>query len=130
MKKFLIKLSFTVLPVFVILLGLIAYVSLYVVPKATGDLGHLALIEMDDEYGKSFVSRGMKDMEYTTVTSTDELKDIHVNVLTVGDSFSQLGVDGYQNYMAAEGLTVANTKRSLYDNPILYAYNILDCGGG
>lgn len=128
MKKFLIKLSYTVLPVFVILLGLITYVSLYVVPKATGDLGHLALIEMDDEYGKSFVSRGMKVMAYTTVNTTDELKAIHVNVLTVGDSFSQLGVDGYQNYMAAEGLTVANTKRNLYDNPILYAYNILDGG--
>ena len=128
MKKFLIKLSYTVLPVFVILLGLIIYVSLYVVPKATGDLGHLALIEMDDEYGKSFVSRGVKVMAYTTVNTTDELKAIHVNVLTVGDSFSQLGVDGYQNYMAAEGLTVANTKRNLYDNPILYAYNILDGG--
>ena len=113
MKKFLIKLSYTVLPVFVILLGLITYVSLCVVPKATGDLGHLALIEMDDEYGKSFVSRGMKVMAYTTVNTTDELKAIHVNVLTVGDSFSQLGVDGYQNYMAAEGLTFANTKRNL-----------------
>lgn len=128
MKKFLIKLSYTVLPVFLILFGLEAYVSLHVVPRATGDLGNLALIEFEEEYEERIFSRGMKEKTYFDVNATEDLKDIHVNVLTVGDSFSQLGEFGYQNYMSAEGLTVANTKRNLYDSPIQYAYNLLDWG--
>ena len=47
MKKFLKKLSYTVLPVFLLLFGLTAYVTIYVLPKTTGDLGHLALIPFD-----------------------------------------------------------------------------------
>lgn len=128
MKKFLIKLSYTVLPVFVLLLALEAYVTLYVVPRATGDLGHLALIIIGDEYGKRIEEHELKDTLFIKVHHTEDLHDIHVNVLTVGDSFSQQEHAGYQNYMAGEGLTVANCKRSLYDNPIQYAYNLMNWG--
>lgn len=128
MKKFLIKLSYTILPVFLILFGLETYVSLHVVPKATGDLGSLALIEFEEDYEERILSRGMKEKTFSDVFATEELKNIHVNVLTVGDSFSQQDEYGYQNYLSVEGLTVANTKRYLYDSPIQYAYNLLDWG--
>lgn len=129
MKKFLLKLSYTVLPVFLLLFGLVLYVTLYISPRAdTGDLGNLALIPFWSEYGQMIRQHEIKDTLFFKVNKTEDLRDIHVNVLTVGDSFSQQEHAGYQNYMPGEGLTVANCKRSLYDNPIQYAYNIMDWG--
>jgi hypothetical protein len=39
-----------------------------------------------------------------------------------------MGRLGYQNYLAAQGVSVANCTRGLYENPFQYAYNILDMG--
>ena len=125
MKKFLTKLSYTVLPVFLLLFGLVAYVTLYISPRTTGDLGHLAYIPFDcqeDAPGE------MEELLFEDVRQTDSLRNIHVDVLTVGDSFSRMGKLGYQNYLAAQGVSVVNCKRELYDNPFQYAYNILDRG--
>ena len=70
----------------------------------------------------------MEELLFEDVRQTDSLRNIHVDVLTVGDSFSRMGKLGYQNYMAAQGVSVVNCKRELYDNPFQYAYNILDRG--
>jgi hypothetical protein len=128
MKKFLIKLSYTVLPVFLLLFGLTAYLNLYVRPQATGDLGRLAFIIIGEEYGQRIEQNELKERFFSNVRETEDLKAIHVNVLTIGDSFSQQDHAGYQNYMFQEGLTVINTRRELYDNPIQYAWNLLDAG--
>ena len=118
-----------VLPIYLMMLGLVAYVTLYISPRAdTGDLGNLALIPFGLEYGQMISEHEMKDTLFIKVNHTEELRNIHVNVLTVGDSFSQQGSAGYQNYMSGEGVTVANCRRSLYDSPIQYASNILDWG--
>lgn len=125
MKKFLTKLSYTVLPVFIALFGLTAYVTLYVSPKATGDLGHLALIPFDcqdDDTGE------IKKLLFHSITQTDSLSDLNADVLTVGDSFSKMGRLGYQNYLATQGVSVVNCSRELYENPFQFAYNILDKG--
>lgn len=125
MKKFLIKLSYTVLPVFLLLFGLTAYVTLNVLPKTTGDLGHLALIPFDcNEDGTD----EMKELLFRNINQSDSLRDVHADVLTVGDSFSRMGRLGYQNYLAAQGVSVVNCTRELYENPFQYAYNILDRG--
>ena len=128
MKKFLIKISYIVLPIYIIMLGLVAYVTLYISPRADSDLGSLALIPFGVEYSQSLMKYGMEDTLFIKVNHTEELRNIHVNVLTVGDSFSQQGNIGYQNYMPGDGIAVANCKRSLYENPIQYACNILDWG--
>ena len=125
MKKFLKKLSYTVLPVYLLLFGLTAYVTIYVLPKTTGDLGHLALIPFDcNDDGTD----EMKELLFRSINQSDSLRDVHADVLTVGDSFSRMGRLGYQNYLAAQGVSVANCTRELYDNPFQYAYNILDRG--
>ena len=118
MKKFLIKLSYTVLPVFLLLFGLTAYVTLYVSPRTTGDLGHLAYIPFDcheDPPGD------MQEQLFKDIRQSDSLRNIHVDVLTVGDSFSKMGRLGYQNYLAAQGISVANSVRELYERPFQYA---------
>ena len=125
MKKFLTKLSYTLLPVFLLLFGLTAYVTLSVLPRTTGDLGNLALIPFDcpdDDTDE------MKELLFKSVSQSDSLRDLHADVLTVGDSFSRMGRLGYQNYLAAQGVSVANCTRELYENPFQYAYNILDRG--
>lgn len=125
MRKFLIKLSYTVLPVFLLLFGLVAYVTLYISPRTTGDLGNLAYIPFDcqdDAPGE------MEEMLFEDIRQTDSLRNVHVDVLTVGDSFSRMGRLGYQNYLAAQDVSVANCTRELYQNPFQYAYNILDRG--
>ena len=128
MKKFLTKLSYTVLPVFLLLFGLTAYLNLYIRPQATGDLGRLAFVMVGEDYGQRIEQNEMKEKLFSNVRETEDLRNIHVNVLTIGDSFSQQEHAGYQNYMPQEGLTVANTRRGLYDNPIQYAWNLLDAG--
>ena len=125
MKKFLKKLSYTVLPVFLLLFGLTAYVTLNVLPKTTGDLGHLALIPFDCPDDSS---DEMKEQLFKNINQSDSLRAVHADVLTVGDSFSRMGRIGYQNYLAAQGVSVTNCTRELYDNPFQYAYNILDMG--
>jgi hypothetical protein len=128
MKKFLTKLSYTLLPVFLLLFGLTAYLNLYIRPQSTGDLGRLAFVIIGQEYGQRIEQDELKDTLFNKVRETEDLRNIHVNVLTIGDSFSQQEHAGYQNYMAQEGVTVANTRRNLYDNPIQYACNLLDAG--
>ena len=129
MKRFLIKLSYLVLPIYLLMLGLVVYVTFYISPRAdVSDLGYLALIPFGAEYGQMISKNEMKDTLFIIVKNTEELRNIHVNVLTVGDSFSQQGSAGYQNYMPGEGISVANCRRSLYENPIQYACNILDWG--
>ena len=128
MKKFLIKLSYTVLPVFLLLSGLTAYLNLYIRPQSTGDLGRLSFVIIGQEYGQRIEQHELKDIFFDNVRETEDLRNIHVNVLTIGDSFSQQEHAGYQNYMVQEGVTVANMRRDLYDNPIQYAWNLLDAG--
>ena len=125
MKKFLLKLSYTVLPVFLLLFGLTAYVTLYVTPRTTGDLGHLGLIPFDCQDDSTEESM---ELLFTDIRQSDSLRHVHADVLTVGDSFSKMGRLGYQNYLAAQDVSVVNCTRDLYDNPFQYAYNILDLG--
>lgn len=128
MKKFLLKLSYTVLPVFLALLGLVIYISVCITPRLAGDLGRLAYIPFGLEYDEMIDSRLMKELLFETVNTTEELKNVHADVLTIGDSFSQQGVGGYQNYLPGHGVSVVNCFRDLYDSPLQYAYNVLDAG--
>lgn len=128
MKKFLIKLSYTVLPLWLAVLALVCYVTLYISPKISGDLGRLAYIPFGQEYDRMIEAQAMTDTLFTTIRQTEQLRTLHVDVLTVGDSFSQQANGGYQNYLPGRGLTVANCFRKLYASPLQYASNLLDQG--
>lgn len=125
MKKFLLKISYTLLPLWLIMVGLVSYVSLYICPNISGDIGNLALIPFGKEYDTFLEQSMLKDTLFKTIDKTDDLKNIHVDVLTIGDSFSQQSNGGYQNYLASKGLSVANCYRHLYSSPLQFAYNIM-----
>ena len=67
-------------------------------------------------------------MHFTTVYDLAELNQAKADLITVGTSFSERGVDGYQNYLAQHGLKVVNCERHLYFNPITSAYEIMNLG--
>lgn len=128
MKKFLIRLSYTVLPVWAILVATVFYISLYVSPRMSGDIGRLACIPFGFEYDQMLEQGALKDTFFQTINHPSELKHVHTAVLTVGDSFSQMGRIGYQNYLGQQGLDVVNMHLEPHNSPLQEAYNILDRG--
>ena len=129
MKKFLIKISYTLLPVLLIALGGVTYFSLALAPEFTGDIGRLAMIPFGQEYDTELEkSNKMHEEIFTTITDVHELKNIKADVLTIGDSFSERGIYGYQNYLSAHGVKVVNCDRYMYYNPVSYAYEVMDLG--
>lgn len=95
MKRFIIKTIIMVIPVAIVIL----YYSVAIEPHRNGDLGKLGFIAFDDEYD-SLISRITMDSLY--VINIDNLEQIDCDsaILTIGDSFSQQGGGGYQNYLA------------------------------
>lgn len=128
MKKFLIKISYTVFPLWCIIVGLVFYVSLYVVPQNGGDIGRLALIPFGNQYSQWLSKSMMKDTLFQTIKSIDDLNFIHTDVLTIGDSFSQQGNGGYQNYLCEKGVTVINYQSHLFGDPLQCTCSLLEYG--
>lgn len=128
MKKFLIKISYTVLPLWLLFVGSVFYVSLFVSPRASGDLGALACIPFGYEYDELIAAQAPNDTLFMTVNSEEELQTLDVDVLSIGDSFSQQVSGSYQNYLALSGLSVANCSWMLFSSPLQYAYNLLEQG--
>ena len=129
MKQFLIKLSYTVLPVWLLFVGLVCYVSLAVIPNMRGDLEVLGLTTFDPHYTERLQQQAEKKLLYPTIDAAGgAVRSRLQDVTTVGDSFSQMGLDGYQNYLCQQGLTVTNIHVGKFDNPLEVAYRMLDQG--
>ena len=95
MKKFIIKNIIMVIPIISVML----YYLVAIEPHRNGDLGKLGFIPFDDDYD-SIISHIALDSLY--VIDIDDLEQISCDsaILTIGDSFSQQGIGGYQNYIA------------------------------
>ena len=96
-------------------------------------LSKLSMMLMDEDFRNNLINaknvdefiKLIDDADEETESVDDKLSDIKgAKILAVTSCPTGIA----HTYMAAEGLTVANTKRNLYYNPILYAYNILDGG--
>lgn len=128
MKKFLVKLSYTVLPLWLLLVGSVLYISLYVSPRISGDLGALACLPFGHDYDERISAHTPQDTLFQTIDTAEDLQHVRADVLTIGDSFSQQGIGSYQNYLAHSGLSVANCSWKLFSSPLQYAYNMLERG--
>lgn len=128
MKKFLIKLSYTVLPIWAGLVSLVCYITFFISPDISGDIGRLGCIPFGHEYDAMLEKSMLKEKLFRTVKRSDFTKDLNVDVLTIGDSFSQQQEGGYQNYLAAKGLNTLNCWQGLFANPFQYAYTLLEQG--
>ena len=125
MKKFLFKLSFTVFPVMLFIIGCMTYLSVYVSPNVSGDIGKLGMIPFGHEYNRFLEQNYLKETLFKTVKQ-ESICEVQTDVLTIGDSFSQQGICGYQNYLAHKNIKVVNCFDNVTDNPLQIAYDLLE----
>lgn len=131
MKKFLLKLSYTIIPIWIVLVGCCLYYSFVILPNISGDLGKLGYIPFKKVYPIRTLDSTYTFKLFKEVPFAEDVKKAKTDVLTVGDSFSQRGVEGYQNYMAAwSDLNIINYKPMELTqlNPIQSAYDLLKLG--
>ena len=122
MKRFVRKTLIMTIP----LVCLFAYYNLCVSPHMNGDLGRLGMMTFDDGYDTLLDAAAMDSLYVTEIESLDQI-DTDSAVLTVGDSFSQQGIYGYQNYLASlfPGCKVYNLNPEVVSHDQTYQY-ILD----
>lgn len=131
MKKFLIKISYTVLPVWLLLVGLAIY--LWATDDNTGDLMRLGLIDSGPEYTDSIRAGVLPEVYYVGVDDDSVLRSTSCDVLVIGDSFSHGGgvgkVGDYVNYLAHDGaldVTVFTPQDPTLSSPIQIAFDVLE----
>ncbi len=128
MKKFLKKIAYTLLPVWLLAVAGVCYFTLIICPQVSGDIGRLAFIPFGLEYDERLEKDFPRDQVFTTALDIDALRNSRCDVITIGDSFSERGRDGYQNYLALKGLDVVNAGRYLYYSPVTFAYEMMNLG--
>ena len=126
MKRFLSKISFTILPVWLLLIGWTAYYNWFVKPQETGDLGSLGKIP----FGNVCDEQVVDTMYFNEIGSPEQLANCPTDILTVGDSFSQQKCRSYQNFISSDSMTITNYAPTdvLYLNPFQTAYDLLERG--
>jgi len=133
MKKFLIQISYTVLPVWLLLVGLATY--LWVTDDNSGDLMRLGLIDSAPEYSDSIRETLLPEVYYTGLDNDSLLRLDTCDVLVIGDSFSHGGGMGkqgdYVNYLAHDSgrrVVVFTPSDPTLSSPMQVAYDILNLG--
>ena len=131
MRRFLLKLCYTVLPLWLAAVALVAFYYLYITPQMKGDLGRLGKIPTGLYYQRDNDTTVTRRTLYPTVQHADSIRLLGAcDVLTCGDSFSQPEQNGYQSYMVLNGLRVINyfPNGDLLSNPFQAGYNLLRQG--
>lgn len=134
MRKFLIKISYTVLPVWILLVGLAIY--LWATNDNSGDLMRLGLIDGGTEYTDSILATDVLDKVYYESQDNDSLMRLDTcDVVVIGDSFSHGGGVGkqgdYVNYLAHDSgrrVIVFTPGGNAQSSPVQMAFDALKLG--
>lgn len=134
MKQFLIKISYTVLPVWLLLVGMAAY--LWATNDNSGDLMRLGLIDGGSEYTDSIIDADALPAVYYESQDNDSLMRLDTcDVVVIGDSFTHgggVGKEGdYVNCLAhATGrrTVVFTPGGDAQQSPVQMAYDALLLG--
>lgn len=133
MRKFLINISYTVLPVWLFFVGMAIY--LWVINDNSGDLMRLGLINSGPEYTDSIRSSLLPEVYYSSQDDERLLRLDTCGVLVIGDSFSHGGGVGkqgdYVNYLAHESgrkVVVYTPSDPSLSSPMQVAYDVLNLG--
>lgn len=94
-KPFLLKIFVGSIPV-QIFIAIMAYFYFFEFRYEVGDIGSLGKLSFDTEYYDELVAPKFKDLYVDNYKPGDSIQDI----VTFGDSFSQQGINGFQNYLA------------------------------
>ena len=115
MKKFIIKTSFFVAPFLIFY-----FINAVFYRKNEGDLARLGYIYNNPSPSSEIIAQ-YKPLEekYIRISEADLNQNIKVDILTIGDSFSESRQAGYQNILANKGISVAHIDRFLSEeNPV------------
>lgn len=96
MRRFLIKISYTVLPLWLLFFSAGVAYKYYIRPNQSGDLGRLGKLSFGHEY-QQVLDRNL--LKKCWVEDFNGKLTKRYKVITIGDSFSQQGKAGYQNYL-------------------------------
>ncbi|MDR1759597.1 MAG: hypothetical protein LBR60_03615 [Fibrobacter sp.] len=128
MKKFIIKTLFYLIPFF----GVYGYYCFAVKPNVSGDLGILGQIPFGKDYNENLKRNYLTEnwvVDTFAVSGKKPAAKKRVKIFTIGDSFSQQGIFGYQNYLAhILGDTVINVKTEGINRHIQTAVSLLNSG--
>lgn len=121
MKTFLKKTFWVVLP----MLSIQLFTFFFYLPNK-GDLLRLGYIaDLHPKYREIFKEEFNNQKHYTQISG--KVKKSKYTVLTLGDSFSELGVVGYQNYLAeSSDINVLHIDRQLSKNQIQTLFGLIN----
>lgn len=123
MKKFIIKISWMVLPFWALFVFLTFYFA-YDTKGFSGDLGRLSMIRFGYDYDSLLIKEYPKNIAVKEIYSDIALDSVYCDIITIGDSFSQQSCFGYQNYIALNGKNILNFKTKT-EAPFNVAYSLL-----
>lgn len=135
MKKFLIKISYTLLPLWLLLVGMVIY--LWTTDDNSGDLMRLGLIDSGPEYTDSILATEdiLQEVYYESQDNDSLLRLDTVDVVVIGDSFSHGGGVGkqgdYVNYLAHDSgrrVVVFSPGNASLFSPVQVAFDALHLG--
>ena len=134
MKRFLIKISYTVLPVWLLLVGMATY--LWTTGDNSGDLMRLGLIDGGSEYSDSIVAASPLSEVYFDSQDNDSLMRLDTcDVVVIGDSFSHGGGVGkqgdYVNALAHDSgcrVVLFTPGGNAQESPVQMAFDALRLG--
>jgi len=133
MRKYLSKLSYTVLPLWLFFVGMAIY--LWIINDNSGDLMRLGLINSGPEYTDSICEGLLPEVYYKNQDNDSILRADTCDVVVIGDSFSHGGGVGkkgdYVNYLAHDGkrsVVVFSPQDPTLNSPMQVAYDILNLG--
>lgn len=135
MKKFLTKISYTVLPLWLLFVGLAVYLS--ITGDKSGDLMRLGLIDSPPEYTDSILAceNILPEVYYSGISKDSTLRADTIDVLVIGDSFTHGGGVGkqgtYVNYLAHDSgrqVAVFSPRDPRLSSPMQVAYDVLKSG--
>ena len=109
MKRFLIKFSI----LFGLIWGAIGYFAIFVRPQLSGDMGFIGKIPFGQEYDITINHPYQgRTIRVKTISDGDTIND---SIITIGDSFSQFGEYGYNQFFAEKlDCDVVNVHRHPY----------------
>ncbi len=115
MRKFLLKLLLIAVPLGLLMLNYAGF------EKSGGDLNRIGKISVPADYRNIFEGTYPDTKLYREYSTCDAASLSEFDVLTIGDSFSQQGISGYQNLLARKsGLDIVNLDGYAYrlENPL------------
>lgn len=120
------KISYTILPIWLFFIGLTIFYNCKYAANMSGDIGRLGKIAFGSEYEIMMRQHYLKDTLYRKIEDNSILSEDTFSILITGDSFCRLGVSGFNNYLASMPFPhhVGNYQGKHY-NPLQTGWDLL-----